>query len=316
MHHKAKIGVLAIVSAILIALFLFLDAGGNWDYILPRRIYKVLAIMLTGASIAFATVVFQTITNNRILTPSVLGLDSLYMLIQTVIIFAFGSANLTIANKQINFLLSVGLMILFMGVFYKILFKREGQTIYFLLLVGLIFGTLFNSLSSFMQVLIDPNEFLIVQDKMFASFNNIHTDLLIITIVALLLISIYASRYLKYLDVLSLGKEQAVNLGVDYDFIVKRLLVLVAVLVSISTALVGPITFLGLLVANLTHEFMRTYRHTYLIAGAMLISVIALVGGQLIVERVFTFSTTLSVIINFIGGSYFFYLLLKENRAW
>lgn len=115
---------------------------------------------------------------------------------------------------------------------------------------------------------------------------------------------------------LSLGKEQAVNLGVDYDFIVKRLLVLVAVLVSISTALVGPITFLGLLVANLAHEFMRTYRHTYLIAGSMLISVIALVGGQLIVERVFTFSTTLSVIINFIGGSYFFYLLLKENRAW
>ncbi|KPC73974.1 iron ABC transporter permease [Thermoactinomyces vulgaris] len=316
MHHKAKIGALAIVSAMLIALFLFLNAGDNWDYILPRRIYKVLAIMLTGASIAFATVVFQTITNNRILTPSVLGLDSLYMLIQTVIIFAFGSANLTIANKQINFLLSVGLMILFMGVFYKILFKREGQTIYFLLLVGLIFGTLFNSLSSFMQVLIDPNEFLIVQDKMFASFNNIHTDLLIITFVALLLISIYASRYLKYLDVLSLGKEQAVNLGVDYDFIVKRLLVLVAVLVSISTALVGPITFLGLLVANLAHEFMRTYRHTYLIAGSMLISVIALVGGQLIVERVFTFSTTLSVIINFIGGSYFFYLLLKENRAW
>jgi iron complex transport system permease protein len=316
MHHKAKIGVLAIVSAMLIAMFLFLNAGGNWDYILPRRIYKVLAIMLTGASIAFATVVFQTITNNRILTPSVLGLDSLYMLIQTVIIFTFGSANLTIANKQINFLLSVGLMILFMGVFYKILFKREGQTIYFLLLVGLIFGTLFNSLSSFMQVLIDPNEFLIVQDKMFASFNNIHTDLLIITFVALLLISIYASRYLKYLDVLSLGKEQAVNLGVDYDFIVKRLLVLVAVLVSISTALVGPITFLGLLVANLAHEFLRTYRHTYLIAGSMLISVIALVGGQLIVERVFTFSTTLSVIINFIGGSYFFYLLLKENRAW
>ncbi|TCW40626.1 iron chelate uptake ABC transporter family permease subunit [Laceyella sacchari] len=316
MHHKAKIGVLAIVSAMLIAMFLFLNAGGNWDYILPRRIYKVLAIMLTGASIAFATVVFQTITNNRILTPSVLGLDSLYMLIQTVIIFTFGSANLTIANKQINFLLSVGLMILFMGVFYKILFKREGQTIYFLLLVGLIFGTLFNSLSSFMQVLIDPNEFLIVQDKMFASFNNIHTDLLIITFVALVLISIYASRYLKYLDVLSLGKEQAVNLGVDYDFIVKRLLVLVAVLVSISTALVGPITFLGLLVANLAHEFLRTYRHTYLIAGSMLISVIALVGGQLIVERVFTFSTTLSVIINFIGGSYFFYLLLKENRAW
>ncbi|WP_078410222.1 iron chelate uptake ABC transporter family permease subunit [Priestia abyssalis] len=316
MSNNVKLSVLAIVSVILVLLFLFLDLGSNWGYALPRRGKKILAIVVTGGVIAFSTMIFQTITNNRILTPSILGLDSLYLLVQTFVIFVFGSASLTASDKNINFIISVGMMVVFAGLLYKILFKREEQNIYFLLLIGLIFGTFFGSLSSFMQVLIDPNEFLLVQDKMFASFNNVNTDLLIIAIVLVLLTIGYVRRFTKYLDVLSLGKEQAINLGIDYDYVVKRLLIVIAILVSVSTALVGPITFLGLLVANVTHEFLKTYQHKQLILGAVLISIIALVGGQLIVERVFTFSTTLSVIINFVGGVYFIYLLLKENKSW
>ncbi|MBN3523582.1 iron chelate uptake ABC transporter family permease subunit [Paenibacillus apiarius] len=316
MGYKGKLGALAAIAVALIAVFVFFKIGTNWGYVLPRRGMKVLAIILTGGCIAFATTVFQTITNNRILTPSILGLDSLYMLIQTFVIFVFGSMNATITNSNINFIISVGLMVLFSSILYKVIFKREDQNIYFLLLIGLIFGTLFGSLSTFMQVLIDPNEFAVVQDKMFASFNNIKTDLLIIAIIAVLLVSLYFMRFTKYLDVLSLGREQAINLGVDYDYVVKRLLIVVAILISISTALVGPITFLGLLVVNVTYEFLKTYQHKFLILGSVLISIIALVGGQLIVERVFTFSTTLSVIINFVGGGYFIYLLLKENKSW
>jgi iron complex transport system permease protein len=167
-----------------------------------------------------------------------------------------------------------------------------------------------------MQVLIDPNEFQIVQDRMFASFNNINTDVLLLATVLIILTLLLFLRFFKYLDVLALGRDHAINLGVDFDYVVKRLLVIVAILISISTALVGPITFLGLLVSNLAYEFLKTYRHFYLLLGASLISVVALVGGQLVVERIFTFSTTLSVIINFIGGVYFIYLLLKENRSW
>ncbi|GIO07655.1 putative ABC transporter permease protein YclO [Brevibacillus reuszeri] len=313
---KAKLGVLAIVAIALIAIFMLIDAGGNWDYVLPRRLKKILAIVLTGTIIAFSTMVFQTITNNRILTPSIIGLDSLYMFVQTFVIFAFGSTHITLLNKNINFLISAGVMVLFAMLLYKFLFKREGQNIYFLLLIGIIFGTLFNSLATFMQVLIDPNEFQVVQDRMFASFNNVNTDLLVISFILVIAIAIYFWRYMKYLDVLALGRDQAVNLGIDYDFVVKRFLIVIALLVSIATALVGPITFLGLLVANLAHQFMKTYQHKYLLAGSSLISIVALVGGLLVVERVFTFSTTLSVIVNFIGGVYFIYLLLKENKSW
>ncbi|CAM5779634.1 MULTISPECIES: iron chelate uptake ABC transporter family permease subunit [Brevibacillus] len=316
MAYKKKMVWLAAAALVLIAIFMTIKAGGNWDYILPRRSLKVLAIILTGTAIAYSTLVFQTITNNRILTPSIMGLDSLYMLIQTFVIYVFGSKSLTMVDNNLNFLLCVGLMVLFSAVLYKILFKRDQQNIYYLLLIGIIFGTLFQSMATFMQVLVDPNEFQVIQDKSFASFNNINNNLIGIAGILMVLVFAYFWRFNKYLNVLSLGRDQAINLGVDYDYVVKRLLVAVAILISISTALVGPITFLGLLVVNVTYEFMRTYNHKYLILGSIFISVIALVGGQLIVERVFTFSTTLSVIINFVGGVYFIYLLLKENKSW
>ncbi|WP_226670919.1 iron chelate uptake ABC transporter family permease subunit [Metabacillus litoralis] len=300
---------------IAVASFIFYDIGPNVDYVLPRRITKVAAIIITGAAIAFATVIFQTITNNRILTPSIIGLDALYILLQTVIIFVAGSMSFLILNDYVNFLLGVALMVIFSTLLFGFLFKRE-QNIYFLLLIGIIVGTLFGSLSTFMQILIDPNEFLMVQSRMFASFNNIQTDLLLMS---LLLIGVALILYWpnhKYLDVLSLGREHAINLGVDYDLVVKKLLIVVSILIAVSTALVGPITFLGLLVVNVTHEFYKTYKHKHLIVGSILISILALVGGQFIVEKIFTFSTTVSVIVNFVGGVYFIYLLLKENRSW
>lgn len=315
MNEQGKITLLAILAGVLVMIFLFVDIGPHWEYVLNRRAKKIAAVVLTGAAIAFSTVVFQTITNNKILTPSIIGLDSLYMLLQTFVVFVFGSSVLTMMNKNVHFFISVGLMVLFASFLFRLLFRGEGRNIYFLLLVGIVCGTLFSSISSFMQVLIDPNEFLIVQDKMFASFNNVNTGILWTAAVGIGLIAVYVMRYLKVLDVLSLGKDHAVNLGISYDRIVQRLLIVVAILVSISTALVGPITFLGLLVANVAYQFLRTYQHKWLIPGAILISIIALVGGLYLVERVFSFSTTLSVIINFIGGVYFIYLLLKESKS-
>ena len=300
---------------IAVSCFIFYDIGPNIDYVLPRRITKVAAIILTGAAIAFSTVIFQTITNNRILTPSIIGLDALYILLQTIIIFVAGSMSFLILNDYVNFLLGVGLMVFFSTLLFGFLFKRE-RNIYFLLLIGIIIGTLFGSISEFMQILIDPNEFLMVQSSMFASFNNVKTDLLLLAFLLTVIAIIFYLPNHKYLDVLSLGREHAINLGVDYDLIVKRLLIVVAILIAISTALVGPITFLGLLVVNVTHEFYKTYKHKHLILGSILISVLALVGGQFIVEKIFTFQTTVSVIVNFIGGVYFIYLLLKENRSW
>ncbi len=315
MREKSKLMFLLILAGASIAGYMFVELGPNWDYALPRRAEKIAAIVLTGTVIAIATLLFQTVTNNRILTPSIIGLDSLYMLVQTTLVFFLGSTSLTVMNKQINFAISIGFMVVFALILYRLLFRREGQNIYFLLLLGLIFGTFFGSFTSFMQVLIDPNEFQIIQDRMFASFNNIQTEVLIMATVLTGATLLYLTKFVKYLDVLSLGKETAINLGVDYDYTVKRLLVIIAILISVATALVGPITFLGLLVVNVAYEMFKTYKHSTLIVASVLVSIVALAAGQLLVEHVFTFSTQLSVIINFIGGIYFIYLLLRESRT-
>ena len=316
MKLKTKLWMLTLIALLLIVLYLFVDLGGMWTYILEKRFAKVLAIILTGGSIALATVVFQTLTQNKILTPNILGLDSLYLFIHTVIIYFLGSTTLTMMNRNIQFILVVMVMTLYSGFLYKFLFSGKMKNISFLLLIGFIAGTFFDSLATFMQVLIDPNEFLVVQDRMFASFNNMNTDILLLATVLSLLVLLYMARFRKYFDVLALGRDMAINLGVPFEKVVKRLLIIISILISIATALVGPITFLGLIVANLSYEFMKTYKHSYLISGAILFSIIALMGGQIIVERIFTFSTTLSVIINFCGGIYFIYLLLRGSRSW
>lgn len=181
-------------------------------------------------------------------------------------------------------------------------------------MLGMIFGTLFSSLSSFMQMIMDPNEFLIVQNKMFASFNNVKSSLLGISIITMGVTLIWVLKDIKKLDVLALGKEQAINLGLDYNRLVRKMLIAVSILVSVSTALVGPITFLGILVTNLAYQMVKNYRHSLIIPTAVLISLLALIGGQFLVERVFAFNTTIGVIINFVGGLYFIYILLKEER--
>lgn len=313
---KKKLYILGIVALFVIGLFLFEGLNSrNWDYNLSKRIPKVIAIAITGGSIAFSSMIFQTVTNNRILTPSILGLDSLYMFVQTISVFLFGASSIFMINRNVNFMVSVTIMLVGTLVLYKILFKKDGNSnIFFLLLVGTVLGTLFKSMTSFMQVIIDPNEFETLQSKMFASFANVNTDILLISVVALLIIFVLFYDDVKKLDVMLLGRDQAINLGIDFDRFSKKILIVVAVLVSISTALVGQITFLGLLVVNLSYQFLNTYKHSYQITGSIFISIIALIAGQFIVERILNFGSTVSIIINFIGGIYFIYLLMKEGK--
>ena len=302
---------------ILVSSVLFLLMGinqGSMDYALSKRIPRLIAIILTGGCIGFSTIIFQTITDNRILTPNVMGIDSLYVAIQTVLIFVFGSTSTFVSNKKINFLICLVFMILGTYLLYKLIFKRDNANIIFVLLIGRICGTFFRSLSSFMQMVIDPNEYLVLQNKLFASFNNVNVDILFLSIVLVLLMIPFVWDDIKYYDVMSLGKDQAINLGVDYDNLMKKSFIIIAILIAISTSLVGPLTFLGILVANITREMMKTYKHSYLITVSILVSIFTLVFGQLLMERILKLSTPVSVVINMIGGIYFMYLLYKESQ--
>lgn len=313
--NSMKLLVLAVLAIISILFYGFYDIKGGFDYAFPKRMTRVAAMVITGIAISYSTVVFQTITHNRILTPSVMGLDSMYSVVQTLIYFFAGSLSVWVLNPYLNFGTAIVAMVFFALILYRFLFRADKHPIYLLLLIGMILGTLLGSLVTFLQVLIDPVEYLSLQSRLFANFTNVRADLLYVAAVILLIAFIYGYRIMGRLDVMSLGRENAMNLGVNYDRMVMNILVLSSILIATSTALVGPITFFGLIVANLSYQFLVTYKHSILILGASLISIIALVGGQFLVEHIFELRTTLSVIINFIGGIYFIYLLLKESRA-
>lgn len=308
--------VLLFIFLILVSVFIFQGLDLKYiDFYLSRRITKIIAVILVSYAIGHSCVIFQTITENNILTPSVIGLDSLYMLIQTIVVFFFGSATLSMMEGWGNFLISVGIMIGCSFILFALLFRGEVKGLYYVILIGMICGSLFGGLTTFMQVILDPNEFSILQGKMFASFNKINESMLLICIITCIIILSISLKDFPKLDVILLGRENAINLGVTYQKTLLKSLMIIAVLVSVSTVLVGPITFLGLLTVSLSRKIVKSYKHSYQVAGASLLGCIALVGGLLVVERFVNYEVPISVIINFVGGIYFILLLLKERRT-
>ncbi|GGA51187.1 iron chelate uptake ABC transporter family permease subunit [Pelagibacterium lentulum] len=303
--------ILAALALISVACFMTLGARGNWSFIIPFRGRKLLGLLLVAYSIAVSTVLFQTVTNNRILTPSIMGFDALYILVQTAIVFFLGPQMLVLINPYAQFGIEVALMMGFSWLLFHWLFLSGNRSLHLLVLVGIVFGIFFRSLSNFMQRLLDPNAFQVLQDTFFASFSTIDPTLLGVASATIGVVTLVLFRLGHTFDVLSLGRETAINLGVEYKRTVVTILVLVAILVSVSTALVGPITFFGLLVASLAHGLIGESRHRHILPAAVLLGVIALVGGQTLFERVFEFDTALSIIVEFLGGLVFIILILR-----
>jgi iron complex transport system permease protein len=305
------LAILAALALISIVCFMTLGARGSWSFIIPFRGRKLIGLLLVAYSVAVSTVLFQTVTNNRILTPSIMGFDALYILLQTSIVFFLGPQMLALMNPYMQFSVELVLMIGFSWLLFQWLFLNEGRSLHLLVLVGIVFGIFFRSLSSFMQRMLDPNAFQVLQDSFFASFSTIDTTLLGVSMGIISVVTLVLWRMGHTFDVLSLGRDTAINLGVEYKRFVVIILVMVSVLVSVSTALVGPITFFGLLVASLAHGLVGTSKHKLILPAAVLLGVIALVGGQTLFERVFEFDTALSIIVEFLGGLVFIILILR-----
>jgi iron complex transport system permease protein len=305
--------ILALLALVSVVCFMTLGAKGNWSFVLSFRGKKLLGLLLVAYSISVSTVLFQTVTNNRILTPSIMGFDALYVLIKTALVFFFGIGALITVDTQIQFVFEVAVMVVFAMLLFRWLFLGEERSLHLLVLVGIVFGILFRSISNFMQRMLDPGAFNVLQDTMYATFSTTDPTLLGISTVIVILVSLVAWRIMHTFDVLSLGRNQAINLGVDYKRTVVTILVLIAILVSVSTALVGPITFFGLLVATLAHSLIGNSRHKYVLPAAVMLSIICLVGGQTLLERAFAFDTALSIIIEFLGGIVFIVLVLRRS---
>ena len=279
------------------------------------RAPKLIAMLITAFAIGGASIVFQSIINNTIVTPCLLGMNSLYTLIHTAVVFFAGSGSIIAVNANLSFAVDVVLMGVAATVIYSYLFQKTNHNVLYVLLIGTVLTSFFSSIQSTLTRVMDPNEYDSLLNTLVASFSNINSEIIVFSLILLAAVIFALRKELALLDVLTLGKEQAINLGVDYDRCIRRLLLGVTLCIAVATAMVGPISFLGLIIANLSRQLLKTFRHTQLILGSALFGMIVLVGGQLIVEHVYSYSVPVSVFITVGGGLYFLYLLLTRKKV-
>jgi len=294
-----------------IAAFLLWNIRGNFAYTLSLRAGRLCALMLVGYAVAVSTVLFQTVTHNRILTPAIMGFEALYRLLHTCVVFFFGALQIKYFHALEGFFIDSFLLTIFSILLFRWLFIGMAKNLHLVLLVGVVCGLLFRSLTSLMQRMINPDDFVVLQHSFFANFNNYNGQVLTLAVGIVAIVSIVIWFLLPQLDVLSLGRENALNLGIDYQKTVMLVVALVSILVATSTSLVGPVTFFGLLVANLAYQLAGSTRHRTLLPLAVLLGITSLVGGQFILEHIFRYNAALPMIIEFSGGLVMIFLLQR-----
>ncbi|WP_233125479.1 iron chelate uptake ABC transporter family permease subunit [Corynebacterium sp. NML 120412] len=286
---------------------------GYW-LIAERRSNAVVAMLIVAVCQAAATVAFQTVTNNRILTPSIMGFESLYIAIHTATIYFFGAAGLANAHTLQMFVVQLVLMVGLSLVLYSWLLTGDGRNMHAMLLVGIVIGGGLGSVSTFMQRMLTPSEFDVLTARLFGSVNNAdpaYYPLAVpLVVVAVALLALNSQR----LNVLGLARDVALNLGVNHKAHAVFTLVLVSVLMAVSTALVGPMTFLGFLVATLAYQFTDTYDHRYIFPMAMVLGYCILAGAYFVMNHVFYAQGVVSIIIELVGGITFLVVILRKGR--
>lgn len=309
-----RLGALAVVVAAVCAFYLVWDIPPSVLLLgLQIRGLSILSMIVVAAAVGISTVVFHTITQNRILTPSIMGFDSFFGLIVTLSVFAFGSVGFIRADSYLMWAIQVLVMVGFSVFLFTWMFAGKRRSIHLMLLVGIVLGTFFRSFTEWMQRMLDPIDFQVVTDAMFASLTKPNPTLLLFTAILVAAGVAILLPMLRTLDVLTLGEPAAVGLGVNHRRTVMILFLVVSVMIAASTALVGPIMFFGLIVANLAYSYAGSFRHQWTLPTAVLLGVLCLVGGQLVLEQVLGFGGTLSTIIEFVGGLFFLFLVLRKG---
>ena len=314
-----KLVMMALLAAVAVAAYMLVEV--NFDnerlffYALKLRTPKLIVMIITAFAIGGASLVFQSVINNTIVTPCLLGMNSLYTLIHTAVVFFAGSTSVLANNANASFAVDLVIMGITATVIYGWLFKKTNYNVLYVLLIGTVLTSFFSSIQSTLTRVMDPNEYDNLLSTLVASFSNVNSEIILFSVVVLGVLIFVLRKDLALLDVITLGRQQAVNLGVDYDRTIRRLLLGVTICIAVATAMVGPISFLGLIIANLSRQLLQTFRHGQLILGSALFGTIVLVAGQLIVEHIFTYSIPVSVFITVGGGIYFLYLLLTRRRV-
>ena len=286
----------------------------RWWRISAMRGSAILVIGVVTCCQAFATVTFQTATNNRIITPSIMGFESLYVVIQTAIVFFFGASGLVSIPPFGRFLLQVTMMVLFAVLLYSWLLSGRLGNLHVMLLIGIVIGAGMGSASTFMQQMLDPNEFDVLSARLFGNVGNANTDFLwfVIPVMSATVGTIWMLG--RRLNVIALGSDISTNLGLAHRRQIMIMLTLVSVLMALSTSLVGPMTFLGFLIATLAYSITDTHDHRRILPVAWLLGYVILAAAYFLLRHVFSLVDAVTVIIELVGGLLFLFVILRKGR--
>jgi len=284
-----------------------------FESILGRSIPALIAMGGSAFLIAVVSLSFQTIVDSKILTPSMIGFDSIFMGTQTLIVFLFGTTTPLFLNPHVNFIVSSTTMVVISFFMYSAVLRRSKNNMVFLLMFGLVLSGIVSSGTRYLQTIMSFYEFTQVQALINVSLNNVNQALIYMVVPLMLILALFMIFRHRTYNVLTLGSEQARGLGVDYQKELNFNLILIAIGMSLSTALIGSLTFLGLLAVNFARMILKTHRHLPLFIISGLVAVITLILGEAVVELI-QGAVPVTVVINLVGCSWVFYYIIKENK--
>lgn len=288
-------------------------SDGFW-LIAQMRGSSILTMAIVAFCQAVATVSFQTVTNNRIITPSIMGFESLYIAVQTASVFFMGAAGVVALQGIWQFTLQVAVMVVLACLLYGWLLSGKLGNIQIMLLVGIILGAGLGSVSTFMQRMLSPSEFDILTAKLFGSMNNADMSYMPVAIPLILIAGFFLISNSRKMNIVALGRDTTMNLGINHRTEVMRTLFFVSILMAVSTALVGPMTFLGFLVATLAYQLADTYDHRFVFPIAFLTGFVVLSGAYFVMKNIFYAQGAVSIIIEAVGGITFLIFILRKGR--
>lgn len=274
-----------------------------WQLFMSSRVPRLLAILLAGGGLSIAGLIMQQISQNRFAAPSTSGTIECSMLGFVLSLVIFGNGDqlwLIFATAMIGTLFFVQLI-------QRIQFKNA----VFVPLIGIIFGNIIASMATFIAYKYDALQNL--SGWAVANFANIlagNYELLYIALPVAIFSYVYATR----ISAVGMGKDFAINLGLNYQQVMTIGVALVSIMAATVVMIVGQLPFLGLIVPNLVNHFYGDNLHKNIprtaVLGAILVLACDLVGRVLI----FPYEIPISMVISLLGGSVFIFLVLKGMR--
>ncbi|QXH59157.1 iron chelate uptake ABC transporter family permease subunit [Pseudomonas maumuensis] len=297
----------------LVLAFLLLGSGLDFSYVIPKRLVRLGAIVVAGVCIALSSVIFQTLAGNRVLTPAIMGYEGIYLLFQAVLVLWLGTGSVALLGAQGNALLSMALMLGYSWLLQRWLLRDGRGDVYRLLLLGLVLTMVLGTFTQFIQLKTSPGEFSILQSLGYTSFNRAQPAQVLYSGLLVAAVAVLVARGTRVLDVLALGRDQAIALGLDHGRCLRLQMALIAVLVAVSTSLVGPTAFMGVFVANIAYALARSARHQVTLPLACAVAIGMFLLAQLLVEHLFNYRTSVSILVNLVCGAYFLALMVRTR---